>query len=398
LFDQDATRARVLQELSELRKKVGENDSLLVFFSGHGEVADDEAFWVPVEGKPAEDWDWVPADRIKRLLGAVNAFHTLVIVDACFAGSFFVYYKTAAQGLLQSRRSRLGMSASHSRERALDGQPGENSPFAREMLRILRYNQQPLPADQLYGQVRDAVVQSTSGRQTPIFKNIDIKGDDQGQYVFTPGLDEAAAWARCEAEGTLAAYQGFLAQFPESPHVAAAQAQIAILAEEADWQQVQAQGTIAAYLSYCGRYPSGAHRQAALSAIEKLEDEQDWRLAQQRGALSAYLTYQAKHPKGQYQAAAAQAIQRLTSAAEPAPASAPKPKPKPEPTSAHPPARGAEDGLWPARPRLSGETPPGPDAADRRRFNQPGLAAGAVGHTAVQSPRARARLVLGDAH
>jgi uncharacterized caspase-like protein len=140
LYDAQATRKQVLRELKDLRHRVGEEDSLIVYFSGHGEIEDEEGYWIPVEGKPGEDDGWIAANTIKRRLNQINSFHTLVIADACFAGSFFISYKNATRELLHSRRSRLGLSASHSRERALDGQAGENSPFAKELLRALRHN------------------------------------------------------------------------------------------------------------------------------------------------------------------------------------------------------------------------------------------------------------------
>ncbi|MDV7396701.1 hypothetical protein RZS08_35215, partial [Arthrospira platensis SPKY1] len=69
---------------------------------------------------------------------------------------------------------------------------GENSPFAQELLRALRYNPHPLPTDQLFVQVRDAVMQATEGQQIPIFDNINVKGDDQGQFVFVPAASDVS--------------------------------------------------------------------------------------------------------------------------------------------------------------------------------------------------------------
>jgi hypothetical protein len=59
--------------------------------------------------------------------------------------------------------------------------------------------------DQLFTQVRGAVVAATQGRQTPIFKNIDVKGDDQGQFVFVPAITEEQAWTACQKAGTVTA-------------------------------------------------------------------------------------------------------------------------------------------------------------------------------------------------
>jgi formylglycine-generating enzyme required for sulfatase activity len=311
LYNQEASRENILKELKNLRSRVGENDNLLIFFSGHGEVEDNEAYWIPVEGKPGADWDWVPADRIKRQLNAVNSFHTLVIVDACFSGSFFLSYKSATRDLLDSRRSRLGISASHSRERALDGQAGENSPFARELLKVLKYNQEPLPVDKLFTEVRDAVSHATNGRQTPIFKNIDVNGDDQGQFIFDPVVAEADAWKRCEKTDDIVAYQKFIALFPESTHIQKATQRLQQLQEAAVWQQAKKEHSISALLNYKNQYPAGKYKQEARALIAELEDEQHWSDASGRHTISAYLEYMNRHPEGKYATAAREAVAQL---------------------------------------------------------------------------------------
>jgi len=345
LYNKQATRKRVLRELKELRHKVGENDSLIVHFSGHGEVEDDEGYWIPVEGVPGEDEGWIAASSIKRRLNPINSFHTLVIADACFAGSFFISYKNATRQLLHSRRSRLGISASHSRERAFDGAVGDNSPFAKELLRALRHNQQPLPADQLFTQVRDGVFAATRGRQTPIFKNIDVKGDDQGQFVFVPAITEAQAWAACQNAGTVAAYEAFLAQFPNRRHHSEAKEMLRFLKEENAWQTARQDNSIASYLRYQDNYPQGRYFAQSVQAIADLEDAQDWATAQRRNTIAAYLQYQTRHPNGQYRSQAQQAVQRLrkemtTLTPKPKPdakTKTPEPQAKSKPYSPDPP-------------------------------------------------------------
>ena len=270
LYNEESTRANVLKELKQLRGKIGKEDNLILYFSGHGEVEDEEAYWVPVEGKPQEDWDWIPADRIKRLLNAIDSFHTLVIVDACFSGSFFLTYKSGTRKLLQNRRSRLGMSASHSRERALDGKAGENSPFAKELLAALRQNGEPLPVDALFTQVRDAVQQATKGKQTPIFKNIDVKGDEQGQFVFEPAGGEERDWRIASEENNIPAYFHYIQQHPQGKYKAEASRQIKKLEEEQYWQRCQQSDTLSAYLNFLERFPNGVFASEAKSRQEEL--------------------------------------------------------------------------------------------------------------------------------
>ncbi|MCI4648290.1 caspase family protein, partial [Phaeodactylibacter sp.] len=270
LYDAQATRTQVLRQLKDLRHKVQEDDSLIVYFSGHGEIEDEEGYWIPIEGKPGEDEGWIAASSIKRRLNQVESFHTLVIADACFAGSFFVTFKSATRQLLHSRRSRWGISASHSRERALDGQAGDNSPFAKELLRALRHNQQPLPVDQLFTQLRDAVAAATQGRQTPIFKNIDVKGDDQGQFVFMPVGDEETAWAAAKATDTIFAYFNYNREYPNGKYRADALAAIRRLEEEAHWQRAQQADTLSAYFEFLNRFPDGAFAAQAKKRQEEL--------------------------------------------------------------------------------------------------------------------------------
>ncbi len=102
----------------------------------------------------------------------------------------------------EHKRSRWGLAASHSRERALDGQPGENSPFAEKLLKLLHDNAEDMGVQKLATEVIEAVQAATRGKQVPVFKPLDVKGDDSGQYVFhlkqkAPAWQ--AAWADIEA-------------------------------------------------------------------------------------------------------------------------------------------------------------------------------------------------------
>ncbi|MCO6480984.1 MAG: caspase family protein, partial [Phaeodactylibacter sp.] len=183
LYNGEATRAGIHAKLKALKTRVGPEDNLLLYFSGHGEVEDSIGYWVPVEAQPANEWEFISTSEIKARLDAINSFHTFVIVDACFSGSLFATYKSVRPGY-EHKRSRWGLAASHSRERALDGQPGENSPFAEKLLKLLRDNAEDVGVQKLATEVIEAVRVATEERQIPVFKPLNVKGDDSGQYVF----------------------------------------------------------------------------------------------------------------------------------------------------------------------------------------------------------------------
>ena len=179
-----ATRTNILNKIKNLRNSVKEEDSLLIYFSGHGQTLDDIGYWIPVEAKKEEDSEFVSSHDLKTKLDVINSFHTLLIADACFSGSMFIDYKEIPMAAGEDRRSRWGLAASHSRERALDGTPGGNSPFAERLLRILSNNTESLGIQRLAVQVIDEVFQISERRQTPVFKPLRVQGDDQGQFVF----------------------------------------------------------------------------------------------------------------------------------------------------------------------------------------------------------------------
>lgn len=318
LYNGEATRANILGRLNELKQKVRSEDNLIIYFSGHGETEDDVGYWVPVAAQPEHNWEFISTYDIKSRLDPILSFHTFVIVDACFSGSLFAAYKSVKAGY-ETKRSRLGLAASHSRERALDGTAGENSPFAATLLKRLRESPEDLSVQRLATEVIEEVQGVTRGRQTPVFKPLDVKGDDSGQYVFHLKANEAADWKACQEAGTLAAYQAFQGKYPEGMYVQAAMAALMELAEESSWEEAKATNTILSYYQYNQRYVSGKYHAEALAAIERLEEEEAWQQAQQGSSLSAFLKYKEHYSQGRFAAEAEEKIQAiLASQQEPA--------------------------------------------------------------------------------
>lgn len=85
----DATRGDILRSLNELSKQV--NDSVLVFYAGHGYLNEetDEAYWIPVDAQGTDETNYLSHDTIKRKLGVIadNASHVLLVSDSCFSGT-----------------------------------------------------------------------------------------------------------------------------------------------------------------------------------------------------------------------------------------------------------------------------------------------------------------------
>lgn len=184
LLDGEATRRNILNTIRDLRTKVKETDSLVIYYSGHGQTVDDVGYWVPADAAADNEVDFVSTLELKTRLDVINSFHTFLIADACFSGSLFLSFRDTPMAAGENKRSRWGLAASHSREKALDGTPGENSPFAERLLKNLRNNTESLGIQKLAGRLIDEVHVTSERKQTPVFKPLNVKGDDSGQFVF----------------------------------------------------------------------------------------------------------------------------------------------------------------------------------------------------------------------
>lgn len=92
LVNQQATRDRVLETFRALRARVRDEDTVLIFFSGHGSVgagADGRLHYylVPHDGRLDDLARTALEDhRLEELVGELPARRVVVILDACYSG------------------------------------------------------------------------------------------------------------------------------------------------------------------------------------------------------------------------------------------------------------------------------------------------------------------------
>ena len=57
----DADRAAILDELSNLRRRLNPDDRLLVYYAGHGQIdqVTEEGFWQPVDAEVDKERTWI---------------------------------------------------------------------------------------------------------------------------------------------------------------------------------------------------------------------------------------------------------------------------------------------------------------------------------------------------
>lgn len=194
LLLRDAGKQEMERTLSALRHVLRPEDSLLIYFAGHGvyEKETRKAYWLPVDAEQEEPSTWLDAETVAVAIQRLNVRHVLVVADSCFAGA--VQLRSAEAGVSGSqdrqnfltqrmtRPSRQYMTAG-ANEPVLDGGGGGHSIFARSFLDALRNAKQPLTASELYANHLAPEV-GGQARQQPQLSQ--MKEHDGGDLVFFP--------------------------------------------------------------------------------------------------------------------------------------------------------------------------------------------------------------------
>ncbi|MCB9267302.1 MAG: caspase family protein [Lewinellaceae bacterium] len=185
LYDGEATQSAIIGRLKSLAKTAKEDDTLLMYFAGHGEYDEiiDVGYWIPVDARHGEIGSYISFDLVTRLVRAIKTRHTFIITDSCYSGSFFTTRRaTTAEDRLESLPSRWLLTAGR-KEVVSDGWEGEHSPFARAVLWHLDNNREPrLRVSQFCNEVVVAV--GNNADQLPRGAALQNVGDMGGEFMF----------------------------------------------------------------------------------------------------------------------------------------------------------------------------------------------------------------------
>jgi len=189
LYDADATAKRILAELRNLSGKIKNNDSLLIYYAGHGKLDEitKTGAWIPVDGVPNDPTTWVDNDMLKKhiTVDAIKARHVLLISDSCFAGDFFVRGGETAPKITDAYvRTAFGKASreaitSGGVEPVSDAGFENHSVFAHFLLNTLKENNEPyLLPSAVHERVKDGV--SMNSRQQTLYGLLTGTGGELG--------------------------------------------------------------------------------------------------------------------------------------------------------------------------------------------------------------------------
>lgn len=121
---------------SYLTNPLGEDDSILIYFAGHGKADEvtSEGYWLPADAKPDDRQTWYANDTLNKIIEHYQARHVAVISDSCYSGrllrelaprSFSPRLASYYQSVVQSR-SRYVLTSGKDHPVSDDGSAGHS--------------------------------------------------------------------------------------------------------------------------------------------------------------------------------------------------------------------------------------------------------------------------------
>lgn len=181
IYDEEATKENIIKLFVNLQKDVGLNDSVLIYYAGHGHLdkKSNSSFWIPYNAGLDEfvQDNWLPHSQLKGLIKNIKSIHICLISDACFSGDILnitrakpdtidnEYFKKA-----YSRISRQVLTSGESEE------VPDKSEFSYLLKLALEKNTSPyLDPLMLYNEIRLGIKYTT-----PLLGNLKDTGHQEG--------------------------------------------------------------------------------------------------------------------------------------------------------------------------------------------------------------------------
>ncbi|MCX7897830.1 MAG: caspase family protein [Rhodocyclaceae bacterium] len=186
---EDAGKQTIISRLNRLASEAKPEDSVLIFYAGHGYQMDDTqmGFWIPVDASVKTARGWISNDDIARLLAAIPARQIILVSDSCFSGSLAREKRLTKIGPLQPdeilrRRSVLVMTSGDEEPVSDEGKEG-HSIFAWNLIRALQSAGGLAPGHEIWQTVHRGVTREYP--QQPQYGAVVSAGHvEGGEYLF----------------------------------------------------------------------------------------------------------------------------------------------------------------------------------------------------------------------
>ena len=200
----DATRLEILSALNGFRNRLTNKDNFLLYYAGHGylDERNERGHWLPSDADGNDQSNWILNEQITDAINTIEAKHVMVIADSCYSGTLARTVTTSIDGdgsrtpeqqrrwleLMIQTRSRTVLT-SGGLSPVLDGGGGRNSVFAKNLLAVLRGNNQVLEGPILFQQVLPRVERDAARlgvTQSPQYAPLRFAGDVGAPFFLRP--------------------------------------------------------------------------------------------------------------------------------------------------------------------------------------------------------------------
>lgn len=179
----DPTRNDITRSFFELRKTVGKNDNLLIFYAGHGNYDEttERGYWMPSNVNMDYEENILLNTELVSYIKAINSKHTLLIADACFSGSIF-----KSRSYTKEEQSAIRKYSLNSRKAITSGTlktVPNKSVFIQYLLKKLKDNPNKyLSTSKLFSMIEEPVLNNS--QNIPQRGVIHGTGDEGGDFIF----------------------------------------------------------------------------------------------------------------------------------------------------------------------------------------------------------------------
>jgi len=180
------TREEIIKNFQNLRKKITDQDNLLIFYAGHGYLDEDiqQGYWLPSDAGQ-DPTNWLSNSSVRDYIKGIDSKHTLLISDACFSGAIF----NTREAFLNADPSVNEIYKYRSRRALTSGANTavpDKSVFVKYLVKRLENNEKKfLTTQELYISFKDAVINNSKTNQTPLYGVIrNADDEDLGDFIF----------------------------------------------------------------------------------------------------------------------------------------------------------------------------------------------------------------------
>lgn len=177
------TKEMIINKLAYLQERLGPNDNLLVYYSGHGIVKNEVGYWLPSDAAKESRMAWLSNAELRDYMNGMKAKHTLIIADACFSGSIFTgAYRDAEEFACEEMAKMKSRRAMTSGANTI---VPDESIFFKYLAQKLKENTTScLSAETLYSKIKPAVIYNSPNNHIPQFGVLPQAGDEGGNFIF----------------------------------------------------------------------------------------------------------------------------------------------------------------------------------------------------------------------